>query len=59
MQQKKEFIPPKVKTVDVLYEKSLLVGSVLHNIEYIESTGQDVETLDFGDTEYFNFYWED
>ena len=42
----------------IIPEDSVLVGSIVDDIEYIESTGQDVETCDFNDV-VFNFDWED
>lgn len=56
---RKQYIPPRiVSQMAIIPEDSVLVGSIVDDIEYIESTGQDVETCDFNDV-VFNFDWED
>lgn len=57
---KKEFIPPRIlQKVHFIPERSFLVRSAIVNIEQIESTGQDVESLDFGDSDQYSSYWEE
>lgn len=60
MSNKKEFIPPCIlQEVQLIPEHSFLVRSAIVNIEHIESTGQEVESLDFGDANQYSSYWEE
>ena len=59
MERKKEYLHPNVlKQVRVQLENSLLVGSTIEELE-IEATGQDVETLDFDSSGFFNHSWDE
>lgn len=59
--KKKRFISPSVMSeTPFVLEKSILVASVLYNMENIKSTGQEIENLDISgvDNTYMN-YWEE
>lgn len=60
MKKKKTFAPPGIlSVVHMETEGSVLAGSIVDDIEYIESTGQDVETLDFDSSDMFNHQWDE
>ena len=46
---------------EVVLEKDFLGGSIVDNISAVETTGQQVDSYDFGmsNGESFNFVWEE
>lgn len=59
--KKKRFVAPHViSETSLILERSILAGSVLDNMEYIVSTGQEVESIDLGGTgNSYSNYWEE
>ena len=57
---KKEYISPSIlQKVQFIPERSFLVRSAIVYIEHIESTGQEIESFDFGDSNQYSSYWEE
>ena len=55
----KRYTSPRVlQETEILLERDFLTGSLVDNIESVTTTGQEVETFDFSETQ-FNHNWED
>ncbi|MBR1706886.1 MAG: hypothetical protein IJ721_08910 [Bacteroidales bacterium] len=58
--QKKPFkTPTVVREWLVQWERDFLAASIVNDLETVETTGQDVETLDFDSSGIFNHSWDE
>ena len=59
--KKRYFAPSLTAQTEVALEKDFLGGSIVDNMSAVETTGQQVDSYDFGmsNGESFNFVWEE
>ena len=58
MMERLKYISPSVlRSVQLRAETPLLAASVVDNIEHIDTAGQQVQDMNFGDYSSFNHEW--